>query len=411
MRAGMEICRPRAGLLALTLALAVWAALAASLAPRSDASCKRVVLRVSKHTVSDDSWVRVRGRTCHAPSGGPHTVRIKSWRAGRWHTSARDRTRADGSFRGRVRVRAQGRRVVRLRATMRERRSKTVRLNVDSGRCALSGPTADIGMSLAGCRTLASDTAARPDPRSFWGNVECGQLGSPDPGRQQQVVSGGDTHSTASGAAQGNSSYRRLTVIDGDDYYGERCELGKNDYRSGPTAFYHEGQRRATFVSLRLPANFPLAANSWQTVLQMKQAQPADGGGDVPILYMGASRNQWRIDSINGIYWTFPAQPGVWTRFAFDVYYSQDPNRGWLQVSADLNGDGDFEDGGERSSVIRTNTLKTEVDGPMGTSDGLAAGDPIPSHLRTGVYHDPAIPCPAPGGCSVEVDNVQVLAP
>ena len=98
--------------------------------------------------------------------------------------------------------------------------------------------------------------------------------------------------------------------------------------------------------------------------------------------------------------WTFPAQQGVWTRFAFDVFYSQDPGRGWFQVSADRNSDGDFDDSGERSPVIRVPTLATEN----------STGAPIPSHLRTGLYHNSSIPCPGSSGCSVEVDNVQVVA-
>lgn len=198
-------------------------------------------------------------------------------------------------------------------------------------------------------------------------------------------------------------------MFDGDDISGERCELGKNDHRVGPTAFYREGMRRATFATLRLPANLPIGVDTWQNVLQMKQAQPSDGGGSVPILYFGVRDNEWHVDSVNGLYGTFPAQHGVWTRFAFDVYYSRDPGKGWLQVSADLDGDGDFDDRSERTPVTHASTLKTEIDGANGTSDGLAPGDPIPSHLRVGVYHDPTIPCPPPKGCSVEVDSVQVL--
>ena len=200
-------------------------------------------------------------------------------------------------------------------------------------------------------------------------------------------------------------------MLDGDDFYGERCELGKNDHNVSPTAFYREGQRRITYFSERLPDHFPLNANTWQTVMQMKQAQPADGGSGVPILFMGAYSGEWQVQSsqANDNLVTFPARTGVWTRFAFDVFYSQDPAKGWLQVSADLNNDGDFNDPGERSGVIHGATLKTEIAGPLGTSDGLAPGDPIPSHLRMGIYHNPSISCAAPVDCSTEVDNVQVV--
>ncbi len=54
-------------------------------------------------------------------------------------------------------------------------------------------------------------------------------------------------------------------------------------------------------------------------------------------------------------------------------------------------------------------TLKRETTG--GTDDGIAPGESIPSHLRVGIYHNPAIACPPPSGCSTQVDNVQVVRP
>ncbi len=301
---------------------------------------------------------------------------------------------------------------MRLRARGNGWSSKVLRVHVNPSGCALSGAPGDIGMALNGCRLVASDTASQADPRKFWGQVECGTYwNEQDSSRAVDLGGSGDDHVTATGDAQGNSNYRRLTVLDGDDYSGERCELGQNDRQLGPTTFYREGQRRATFVSMRLPSNFPLATDKFQTVLQMKQAQPSDGGGGIPVLFMGAYDNEWHIESANAVnqYWKFPAQSGVWTRFAFDVYYSQDPDKGWLQVSADLNDDGDFDDPGERTPVIHGATLKPETPGTA--SDGLTAGQSIPDHLRAGIYHDTSIPCPAPTGCSIEVDNVQVLAP
>jgi hypothetical protein len=277
--------------------------------------------------------------------------------------------------------------------------------------CPLSTPGSNIGMSLSGCTTIASDTAANADPIPFWGSIEC-QLAS----RHQQVSSGGDAHVRANGAAQGDTAFRRLTVIDGDDFYGERCELGKNDHRDGPTVFYREGMRRVTFLSERLSSGV-LSVNTWQTVFQMKQAQPSDGGGNQPALAMDAYLGTWVLyqsgpgpDGGHEI-WEAPAQANVWTRFALDVVYSTDPNIGSVRVYADLNGDGDFADPSEESATIRTATLKTEIDGPNGSSDGYSPGDSLPSHLRAGIYHNPTIDCPAPSGCAVELDNVQVIGP
>jgi hypothetical protein len=271
---------------------------------------------------------------------------------------------------------------------------------------AATTTTAPVGMSLPGCKVVASDTSAESNPLSFWGSIQC-----QNSSRYASVQSEGDTHVTASGASQSNSAFRRMTAFDGDEFYGERCELGENDQNTGPTVFYHEGQHRVTYISERLPSNFPLNTSNWQTVMQMKQTQPSDDNCCGPELEMQATRGEWVIADSWKVLWNFPAKANAWTRFAWDVYYSQDASKGWLQVSADLNGDGDFDDPGERSPVIHTATLRTEP-APRGATDiGLPAGAPIPSHLRAGIYHNPSIPCPPPGGCSVDVDNVQVVAP
>ena len=266
--------------------------------------------------------------------------------------------------------------------------------------------------------TLASDTAAVADPLPFWGSIDC-QVAS----RHQQITTGGDTHVKADGASQGNTSLRRLTVIDGDDYYGERCELGENNHdldgdpSPGPTVFYSEGVRRITYISLRVPTGLPLTLDRWQVVMQMKQTGPADNSGGTPVLAMHVYNGRWRLqrsDSVDASgstseIWSAAAAAGVWTRFAFDVTYSKDPSVGTVKVYADLNNDGDFADSGETSGTIAGYTLKREIAGT--TADGLAQGDSIPSHLRTGIYHDPFYSCPSPTGCFVDVDNVQVVDP
>ncbi len=260
-------------------------------------------------------------------------------------------------------------------------------------------------MTLPGCHLIASDTASESNPLPFWGSIQCASST-----RYSYEESGGDTNPTASGEAQQNSAYRKLTLLDGDEFFGARCELGENS-QTGPTAFYHEGQHRVTYFSERLPSNFPLSANSWQTVMQMKQAQPSHDDGDGPALEMEARDNRWVIVNDWHTIYEFPATANQWTRFAFDVYYSNNPSKGWIQVSADLNDNGNFNDPGERSPRIHVATLQTEIAGSFNAADGLAAGEAIPSHLRMGIYHDPAIPCPAPSGCSIGIDNVQVVGP
>ena len=74
--------------------------------------------------------------------------------------------------------------------------------------------------------------------------------------------------------------------------------------------------------------------------------------------------------------WSAPARTGTWTRFAFDVHYSQYASQGSIKVYVDLNGDGDATDPGEQSPTFNTYTLKTETAGT--NSDGIAAGESIP---------------------------------
>ena len=277
--------------------------------------------------------------------------------------------------------------------------------------CALAKPRSELSITLEGCPVVFADTAAKADPRGAWGKIDCERER-----RQQRPAAGGDPDPRADGTPQGDAAYRLISVIDGDDVYGERCELGQNDHSEGPTAIYAEGMRRVTFASVRLPASFPLGVDAWQNVLQMKQAQPADNGGGTPVLSLKAFDGRWILfhsdageTDVDTELWSTPARRGAWIRFAFDVTYSSDPDRGSIKLYADLDGDGDFEDAGEQSPTFITNTLKRETGGDSG--DGYAEGDPLVSHLRTGIYHDPKIPCPAPDGCAVELDNVEVLAP
>lgn len=227
------------------------------------------------------------------------------------------------------------------------------------------------------------------------------------------------------GSLVGSSGpFRRLTLKDGDWIAGERCELGHNEWRygrgemtprggrNGTFIVYRSGMRAATFVSLRLVPGFPIQTRRWQTLLQMKQANPGDARADVPIIAMDVGSSQGkptfavysneRNPEFAGQ--TFPAKTGTWIRFVFDVYYSSDPENGWLQVSADLNGDGDLDDPGEVGEKIKAATLEVQD-----TSGVLAAGAPIPSHLRLGIYHDEAIQCESV--CSIDIDNVQVIGP
>lgn len=253
-----------------------------------------------------------------------------------------------------------------------------------------------------------ADTASDPDAAAVWGSIDCERST-----RHRLIPTGGDPHLRGDRAPQGNDGYRRLRLREGDDFHGERCELGRNDHRDSPVVVYREGDRLTTYLSLRLGQRFPIDSRSWQVVMQIKQSQPSEAGGGPPRLGLEVSEGRWRLihhgpsstPLEDATVWSAPAQAGVWTRFAFEGVYSPDPEVGSVRVSADLNGDGDARDPHERSDVARLQTLKPERAG--GAEDGIPPGAAIPSHLRVGLYHHPRVTCPRVG-CFVDVDNVGI---
>ena len=273
----------------------------------------------------------------------------------------------------------------------------------NTGDCAVDPAT----LTAPGCRMLKSDTGEVADPEQLWGNIECAS-----DNREERPTTGGDTHVGATGEPTTDGFFRRLTVLDGDDFYGERCELGRNEHRYGAEGgdgtfmTYNEGDRRITFLSVRAQQSLPIGTKNWQTIAQMKQAQPSANGGGGPMIEVQLRNGAFHLDNPSDTHFSAPATTGVWTRIALDVYYSSDASVGSVVMYVDTNGDGDAADEGEQSPVVNIPTIKREIAGGW-EGDGIAAGEPIPSHLRAGVYHDPVIPCVT--GCSIDLDNVQVV--
>jgi hypothetical protein len=253
---------------------------------------------------------------------------------------------------------------------------------------------------LRSCALLGTDTASDGDPIPFWGQVTCVETG-----RHARLATGGDPHADAFGITQGNEAFRRLTIFDGDMVFGaERCDLGRNDRETGPTVFYREGDHVLTMISVRVPQASMSQTAYYQEVMQIQRTNPATGSGASIQIELAESR--WNLMRGFEVLWSAPARPDVWTRFAVDAHYTQ-LTTGRLRAFVDLDGDGDASDPNEQSGTYEGATLQTQS-GSGGTGE-LPQGAPIPSHLRSGVNHDPAMSCPSPSGCHVDVDNVQVI--
>jgi hypothetical protein len=182
--------------------------------------------------------------------------------------------------------------------------------------------------------------------------------------------------------AQGAGAYRSR-VVDGDECYGERSEVGQgNPTRSSfSDRLFREGEERWISWQMRLGANFPVNARSWQVVAQWKQL----GALGVPVLSMEARSGRWQFhanpadpNATSG-YKTFALGPAAverWTRFSLRVKFSPDATVGFIELH------GDLADGkGMRQLIARTHTATMKING----------GQTINSHARLGIYRDPAI--------------------
>jgi hypothetical protein len=330
----------------------------------------------SARTVQAGGKLRVAGRVC--PSG---RVTIQQRTHGSWRGIDGTRSDSAGDFSACVRVRRTGGRKVPLRAV------------------ASGGPGAPAavrisarGASSCKLHLLRQDLDTNPDPTALWGG-----LLAVSSNRQQWFPSGGPD----------GGPFRRLTVLDGDLFHGdsERAEIGNSDYtpdshgRLETFYLYHAGTRRVTSFWMRLPPNFPIDTDKWQVVMQMKETDPATNVEGTPVIALQATEGQWLLKQSSSpgpshdtrVLWRTPATVGAWTHIVVDATYSSDPSKGLFQISI----------GDARSPVLHTYDLKYEVSPP---GPGLHAGEPIPSHLRLGIYHDPALP-----GTSVDVARVQVF--
>jgi hypothetical protein len=224
----------------------------------------------------------------------------------------------------------------------------------------------------AGAVILAEDDCTNPDPIPLWRSLDAA-----DPSRHVWLPSGGPT----------GGPYRSLTVKDGDNFYGERCELGHN--LLGDT--FHEskeGDHNIVEEWFRLPTGFPLVMTNWQTISQQKEIE----NYTAPIAPEGVAhekqvrggklfiRKFWVDLEPKGI----PITTGIWYCSAVEMLHSADPAKGFLRHT--LNG--------VQGAIYKGQTLAVET----------ATGRAIPNHVRRGIYHDPAVP-----SCSIDIGPTRVI--
>lgn len=206
--------------------------------------------------------------------------------------------------------------------------------------------------------------------------------------------------------AQGNRAYR-IEVRDGDDSYGERCELdnGNTDAkRLHHRVLFHEGQEAWIAFQTYLPLDFSFAPdgapvsmkNDGGLITQLKQL----GSCGTPALGIVSSRTVFALRNSAGStcesgpmrsLWKVPMVLGRWVKWLHHVRFSTDDRIGFIATWYDPDGLGlrpieptlDF---GNRvvSNRIYTHTQKS----PTGHPDPACPADDVCSHARIGIYRD-----------------------
>jgi hypothetical protein len=226
-----------------------------------------------------------------------------------------------------------------------------------------------LGGTLAMASTAFAGVLQVSDAERSW-NQEWASWSCANESRVQEV---------SSPVAQGHSAYK-LTVQDGDDAYGERCELGQgNPGRSGFPLF-NEGDERWISFQVYLPDDYPIETPNWNVMFQIHQ----QGDGGCPPISLNVEDGQFKLyNSATAAYvldttekWHAPAQRNRWAKFTLHIKNSTDDNVGFVEMFGDLDG------GGYKTLMPKTF---------MHTMTIAKNGSTMVNHARVGIYRNPRI--------------------
>jgi hypothetical protein len=179
--------------------------------------------------------------------------------------------------------------------------------------------------------------------------------------------------------AEGAHAYK-LTVQDGDNSWGERCELGDGNPGRNGFPLMESGDDVWITYSVYLPDNYPINTRNWNVMFQIHQ----EGDGGCPPIAMHVEEGEWRLfNSSRPTYvlntvekWHAPAQANRWTKFTMHLMNSQSDDTGFVELYSDL--------GGQGIEQVMPRTY-------MHTMTARADGSGMINHARVGIYRDPAI--------------------
>jgi hypothetical protein len=178
--------------------------------------------------------------------------------------------------------------------------------------------------------------------------------------------------SLASRGGPSNLPYRQLTVVSGDEAWGNRDALGYNRNNS-PVALWHEGEYRMLHTWLRL-GQINQTSN-WRELFEIKQAQPYPSGmsTDDGVMFEVQQRsgNLVFMSHWHDL-WTVPVTAGSWLPISVEGMWSADPAKGWLRFRVGNQVSGKF---------TGANLLRN-----------TQTGETVPSFLEMGPYQSSSLP-------------------
>src|SRR3954453_6630948 len=198
-----------------------------------------------------------------------------------------------------------------------------------------------------------------------WANFSCA-----DPGRVSQV---------SDPVAQGSAAYR-VDLHDGDDSFGERCELGMSAPTKPGFPVFSEGEESWIGYQAYVPAGFPSDGNRYVDITQFKQVNDLCGpplsvhveDGELLVFHSADNGSSCGGEAV----WRAPMAYGRWVKLLFHVEWSSDPARGSVELFGDLDG------GGLEQLLPPTRMFTMKMD-PLGAT--------LPVGARLGIYRDRAI--------------------
>lgn len=200
-----------------------------------------------------------------------------------------------------------------------------------------------------------------------------------------------------------NARAYRIEVRDGDNSYGERCELSQGNTSAsnirrvgGARVLFHSGDQLIVHFAYKIPSTgfafHPSCSNvsiceDGGLIHQIKQL----GSCGTPALGIVATGRGMFVRNSAGNYCesgamrsilSFPLVRDKWVQVAQLVKFSTDPAVGYYGLWTKVEDESWVWRGG-----VNTHTMKSPTDHPAGSCD-----EPTPcSHARIGIYRDPDV--------------------